>query len=194
MLPFQHRRPSGGVRMRHRGESKVTTTPPGFSVKAVAPAKQHRKEASQSVAYGYAYDVEWEYARLGGRISDFDGRCYCPECYRADDASVHGDEDDDGGGHSDFDDDGGYSRPMYNRVTQARARGREFCLSKKDLAAQPHVEKPKPHHPKFAPMKLYKTEDLWAAVLKKHGSALGVREAAAKRAATKQKRKDARAV
>jgi hypothetical protein len=79
-------------------------------------------------------------------------------------------------------------------ITQTRALGSEFCLSKKDLALLPRSEMPNPHYRNAAPMKLFRCSDLWAAALKKHGSASGVFHAAAKRdaAATKRARTKAK--
>ena len=77
------------------------------------------------------------------------------------------------------------------RVTQGRALGAEFCLSARDLASLPFDEVPNPHFRRAgAPMKLYKLSDVTALSHAKHGGPVGVEEAAAKRFAQAERRRN----
>lgn len=73
-------------------------------------------------------------------------------------------------------------------VTQMRALGAEYCLSKAVLEKVAFVTAPNPHYRSGAPMKPYDKAALLQLALSKHGgSAEGIAAAAAKRAATAAK-------
>jgi len=73
-------------------------------------------------------------------------------------------------------------------VTQTRALGAEYCLSKADLEKVAFVTAPNPHYRSGAPMKLYDKAALRQLALSKHGGTEeGIAAAAAKRAATAAK-------
>ena len=112
-------------RRRRREDDAVQgdDAPPGF----VVPAEQHRTEAAEPDSgddYGF-----------GDCAADED--CFGDIGYGDYDEPVSGSFD--------------HLPPMSTRVTQVRALGPEFCLSKKDLAPLPYITKPNPHYRKFAP-------------------------------------------
>jgi len=75
-------------------------------------------------------------------------------------------------------------------ITQARALGPEFCLTQKKLDTLKYKPVKNPHYSRAAPMKLFAACEVWKAAIELHGSAAKIRDRAAQRADSAQKRRN----